>query len=202
MFLGVEGQGGERALCFSGWNALESLDWDSLSTTNLSPDEVRVLRNLYSSGSSIPLKQRNNLDLQWATYTERNEQERVSPLIVQIAGNDPQKMSLAARLILQRTNRNVNPDDLDRYFGAVQGIDVNCGCPQSIARSGRYGAYLMEESLDNVCNILSQLRRDLPPHIGVSAKIRIPDGGSRSREAVDVLRNRIHRMIDAGYVNF
>lgn len=52
-------------------------------------------------------------------------------------------------------------------------IDLNLGCPQQIARRGRYGSFLMEEQ-ELICEIVSTLHRELP--VPVSCKIRIfPD---------------------------
>jgi len=112
------------------------------------------------------------------------------PLIVQIAGHDPQTMSKAAKIILERTNL---PQSAAKgcYHGPVAGIDVNCGCPQAIAKKGRYGAFLMEESEDLVCDIISTLRKDLPSNIGVSCKIRLPLQENK-------LQERICKLIDAG----
>jgi tRNA-dihydrouridine synthase len=84
------------------------------------------------------------------------------PLIAQIAGHDPATMLQTAQTILDLTEGNVD------------GIDVNLGCPQTIARKGRYGAYLLRE-IDTVTDILSTLRQHLPSNVGVTAKIRIPD---------------------------
>ena len=62
------------------------------------------------------------------------------PLIVQFAGHDPQVLLAAARHV---------QDHCDA-------IDINLGCPQGIAKRGRYGAYLMEE-LDLLHDIVSTL---------------------------------------------
>ena len=51
------------------------------------------------------------------------------PLFGQLAGHDPQVVLSAARLI----------ED------SVSAVDLNFGCPQAIARKGRYGAFLLEE---------------------------------------------------------
>jgi tRNA-dihydrouridine synthase len=138
-------------------------------------------------------------DTRWTPYSEGGYVNRnnKAPLIVQIAGHDPLVMSEAARLILERTN---TLSDEVMYSGAVGGIDVNCGCPQAIARSGRYGAFLMEDSPNTVYTILSRLKKDLPKNIGVSAKIRIPEGASKTTEGKQLLKDRIIRMIDSGYV--
>lgn len=55
--------------------------------------------------------------------------EEDRPLVVQIAGHDPEMMLAAAKLV---------EDHCDA-------IDINLGCPQGIAKRGLYGAFLMEE---------------------------------------------------------
>ncbi|KAA8494530.1 tRNA-dihydrouridine(16/17) synthase NAD(P)(+)-like [Porphyridium purpureum] len=51
------------------------------------------------------------------------------PLVVQIAGHDPELMLACAR-------------ELQTHCDA---IDINFGCPQHIARRGKYGAFLMDD---------------------------------------------------------
>lgn len=159
----------------SGLNALENLDWDRWKQNDLSNDDL----SLEQQGGEVS---------RWSSYHESG------PLIVQIAGHDPDTMSDAAKIILDRTNSCLNENE---YEGPVSGIDVNCGCPQGIARKGRYGAFLMEESLDTVCSIITKLRQDLPTNVGVSCKIRIPtEVGTADGNAI--LKTRIERLIDAG----
>ena len=50
------------------------------------------------------------------------------PLIVQFAANDPDFLLQAVKYVEK---------DCDA-------IDLNCGCPQGIAKKGNYGAYLLE----------------------------------------------------------
>jgi tRNA-dihydrouridine synthase len=86
---------------------------------------------------------------------EINPQDR--PLVVQIAGHDPQVMLQAAKMV---------QDHCDA-------IDINLGCPQGIAKRGCYGAFLMEE-LDLLYEIVSTLVQGL--NIPVFCKSRIyPD---------------------------
>jgi tRNA-dihydrouridine synthase 1 len=101
------------------------------------------------------------------------------PLMVQLAGNSVDMVLRAAQYVLDQTD------------GKVDGFDLNCGCPQGIARKGRYGAFLMEEDTDLVCRILSALRQELPANIAVSAKIRLP-------VTDEMLVARMPKLLDTG----
>lgn len=56
------------------------------------------------------------------------------PLFVQFCGNDADTVLAAARHIEDQ----------------VDAVDLNFGCPQRIARRGKYGAFLMDD-LELVC---------------------------------------------------
>lgn len=101
------------------------------------------------------------------------------PLMVQLAGHDADIVVKAALMIYEHTN------------GKLTGVDLNCGCPQGIAKKGNYGAFLMERDADTVYEILRALRAHLPPTVAVSAKIRLP---LDDRE----LEDRICRLVDTG----
>ena len=76
------------------------------------------------------------------------------PLFVQFCANDPQILLGAARLVQDRCDA----------------IDINLGCPQRIAKRGRYGAFLMDE-LDTVEAMVRTLHDNLD--IPVTCKVRI-----------------------------
>ncbi|CAI6088902.1 unnamed protein product [Clonostachys chloroleuca] len=76
------------------------------------------------------------------------------PLFVQFCANDPEYLLEAAKKVAP-------------YCDAV---DLNLGCPQGIARKGRYGAFLQEDQ-DLIFRLINTLHRELP--IPVTAKIRI-----------------------------
>ncbi len=130
-----------------------------------------------------------------STYQENG------PVIVQLAGNDVHTVTRAAKIIIE--------DQADH--DSVSGFDLNCGCPQSIARKGRYGAFLMEESVDTVASLVSSLKETLPSHVAVSVKMRLPSTDEtganslfhlQSKYHLDILKTRIHTLIDAGMDSF
>ncbi|MCJ1484975.1 hypothetical protein MMC06_005148, partial [Schaereria dolodes] len=85
------------------------------------------------------------------------------PLIVQFCANDPEELLQAAKYV-------------QPYCDAV---DLNLGCPQGIARSGHYGAFLQED-WDLVYKLINTLHNNLD--IPVTAKIRILETKERTLE--------------------
>lgn len=75
------------------------------------------------------------------------------PVLAQFCSNDPQHLLAAAQIIAQE---------------GVDGVDINLGCPQRIAKRGRYGAFLMDD-LPLVERLVSTLAKVFhllspPPH--------------------------------------
>jgi len=120
-------------------------------------------------------------------------------LIVQLAGNDPSMIVDAARIVLDHANSDNN--NKIKEDEVVTGFDLNLGCPQSIARKGKYGAFLFEEDEDLVYRILQQLRLSLPSSIKVSAKIRLPLNDD-DNDTHQILRERITKLINIGGIDF
>mmetsp|Transcript_100263 Transcript_100263/g.189055 ORF Transcript_100263/g.189055 Transcript_100263/m.189055 type:complete len:428 (+) Transcript_100263:57-1340(+) len=77
------------------------------------------------------------------------------PLFVQFCGDDPD--------ILIRAARHVETAGIDA-------VDLNCGCPQGIARKGHYGAFLLSEA-DLLTGIVRRMDAELS--VPVTVKMRL-----------------------------
>ena len=78
------------------------------------------------------------------------------PLLAQFCANDPDVLLEAATMIAPYCD----------------GVDINFGCPQRIAKRGNYGAYLMDD-WKTVEALIRKLDEELP--VPVTAKIRVYD---------------------------
>lgn len=77
------------------------------------------------------------------------------PLIVQFCANNAQTLLEAAKHVENKCD----------------GIDINLGCPQEIAKRGRYGAFLQDD-WDLIGDMVRILRNNLRNDLAVSCKIR------------------------------
>eukprot|EP01071_Lankesteria_metandrocarpae_P004469 Lankesteria_metandrocarpae@DN3564_c0_g1_i2.p1 len=96
------------------------------------------------------------------------------PLIAQFSGNDGATIATAAKHLI----------------GEVDGIDLNFGCPQHIARRGNYGAFLLDKP-DLMVNIVKDIKKSL--NLPVTCKIRKVDADDRAK-TLDLTR----RLEEAG----
>ncbi|KAJ7221424.1 dihydrouridine synthase-domain-containing protein [Mycena pura] len=76
------------------------------------------------------------------------------PLIVQFCANDPDYLLTSAKVV-------------EKHCDAV---DINLGCPQDIARRGRYGAFLQDD-WDLIFKLINTLHKNLA--VPVTAKFRV-----------------------------
>ena len=77
------------------------------------------------------------------------------PLLAQFCANDPGTLLAAAQMVQDRCDA----------------IDLNLGCPQRIAKRGRYGAFLMDDQ-PLVARLISHLAANLK--VPVTAKVGLP----------------------------
>ena len=97
------------------------------------------------------------------------------PLIAQFCGNDKNALLEALKLV----------------EGHVDGVDINCGCPQMIAKRGGYGAFLLEEDDgDLIVDIVKHLSTRM--NVPVSVKVRILPTGIQDSLLL------YERLVDAG----
>ena len=87
------------------------------------------------------------------------------PLIVQLAGDDEESLCAAAVAFARL---------------GCDGVDLNLGCPQGIARKGHYGAFLLPETA-LIARLVGALARALAP-LGVvaTAKVRLLESRERT----------------------
>lgn len=88
-------------------------------------------------------------------WCELDGDEKIDrPLVVQFCANDPDYLLQAAKLVEDKCDA----------------VDLNLGCPQGIARKGKYGAFLMED-WDLISKLIRTLHENL--NVPVTAKIRV-----------------------------
>ena len=97
------------------------------------------------------------------------------PLVAQFCGNDKDVMLHAMKFL----------------EGQVDAVDINCGCPQTIAKRGGYGAFLLEEDNgDLIVDIVGHLAKHM--NIPICVKVRILPSGIENSLIL------YKRLVDAG----
>lgn len=113
------------------------------------------------------------------TFTTRPSD---TPLVVQLAAHDPDLAEATADRVLDVAEKSGNAD-------GVKCFDLNLGCPQKIARKGKYGAFLLENDLAAAVSVVERLST----RGRVSCKVRLLEGRS-----VDESIQSYTRLVDAG----
>ncbi|KAK7036023.1 tRNA-dihydrouridine synthase 1 [Favolaschia claudopus] len=85
---------------------------------------------------------------------EEGDPKTDRPLIVQFCANDPDLLLTSAKVV-------------EKHCDAV---DINLGCPQDIARRGKYGAFLQDD-WDLIYSLINTLHKNLT--VPVTAKFRV-----------------------------
>jgi len=110
------------------------------------------------------------------------------PLVAQFAGHDPAVVCRAAERTLDLAGPHVDN---------IVALDLNLGCPQQIARKGRYGAWLWERDADACVAVIRALRTNFgDDQRAISGKVRILPPGDVDAVAETV--DRCLRLADAG----
>ena len=110
----------------------------------------------------------------------RRDLKRDRPLIAQICGSDPATVIPCVM-------------DLQDY---CDGIDINCGCPQNIAKRGNYGAFLLEKE-ETLLRLVQQLIPVLK--VPLSVKVRLLPSASDPQKP-DLARSLdlYDKLVDSG----
>ncbi|WAQ91990.1 hypothetical protein PtA15_15A383 [Puccinia triticina] len=132
---------------------------------------------LYSDGRQTKYRA-EQLDLGSA---EEGHPSLDRPLIVQFCANHPDTLLNAANLVVNPSSPL--PEDI-----AVDAVDLNLGCPQGIAKKGKYGAFLMDHP-DLITQLISHLNQHIP--VPVTAKYRRFETAEKTESYTD-------RLIEAG----
>lgn len=129
---------------------------------NQSDYPFRILCRKYGANLAYTPMIHSRLFIEQDNYRNKfwTSGRKESPLIAQFCGYDPEVLLKACRLICKD----------------VDGIDLNCGCPQNIARRGHYGAYLLEKE-DVLLKIVRTLSSAPDINVPICVKVRLLPSG-------------------------
>eukprot|EP00891_Asterochloris_glomerata_P000585 jgi/Astpho2/585/fgenesh1_pm.00013_%23_6_t len=138
------------------WRSIGSPKFHVAPMVDQSELAFRMLCRKYGSTAAYTPMLHSRLFLENAKYRDEHfttcKEDR--PLFVQFCANSPATLLEAAKLVQDRCDA----------------VDINLGCPQRIARKGRYGAFLMDD-LPLVEALVSSLAEGLD--VPVTCKIRV-----------------------------
>ena len=145
-----------RANAWVAWRAFGSPRLVLAPMVNQSELAFRLLAREHGAGLTYTPMLHSTLFATSETYRRDNFDEHPSdrPLVVQFCGDDPDTLLSAARYVEARCDV----------------VDLNCGCPQAIARRGHYGAFLLDEP-ELIEAIVRTLSNALT--VPVSVKVRV-----------------------------
>lgn len=86
--------------------------------------------------------------------------EEAGKVVVQICGNDPQVMAMATAICKEK-------------MCGLAAIDINLGCPQAIAKAGRFGSYLHDRRYWPLLTAIIGAMRAECPTLPITCQIRI-----------------------------
>ena len=168
-----------------------ALSWRLLAKSN--GCDIAFSQMMHARNFVNDIKYRNDC-IDWLCYRhisgddalERKAMELDNKLIVQLAGDDPDILVKAAKVI---EDGIIQTNQKSSRASNVAAIDLNLGCPQKIAKRGNYGAYLMKNNRDLTIKCLSDLVSKIKTPI--TCKIRVFDD---DKDTIDFVR----RLEDTG----
>jgi len=145
-----------KPLPFEFWNRLGAPRFVVSPMVDQSELAFRILTRRYGAELAYTPMLHSRLMFEDPKYSAEHFQTcggEDRPLVAQLCGDDPQTVLRAAKILETQ----------------VDAVDLNCGCPQGIARRGHYGAYLLRER-DLICEIIQTLHNNLS--VPATCKIR------------------------------
>jgi len=100
------------------------------------------------------------------------------PLIVQLTSSTPDP-------IIELANYNL-------FKGKIDGIDINCGCPQSCALDGGYGAALLKDT-KHLVDMCAKIAPNIPYPLSIKCRLH---------ESVDKTISILSQLSNVGVKNF
>uniref|UniRef100_A0A182QKF6 DUS-like FMN-binding domain-containing protein n=1 Tax=Anopheles farauti TaxID=69004 RepID=A0A182QKF6_9DIPT len=100
-------------------------------------------------------------------FTTNNDD---TPLIAQFAANNGVDFLSASEMV----------------YPYVDGVDLNCGCPQRWAMAEGYGSALLKTP-ERIADMLAMVRRNMPNSFSVSVKVRLLSN-SNQKETIEMCR--------------
>jgi tRNA-dihydrouridine synthase 1 len=165
----------ERTPKLSSWDLWESMGkprWVCAPMVEQSELPFRLLCKRYGTDLCYTPMFHARLFIEDANY--RAEQfttcKEDKPVIVQFCANDPHIFAAAAQMVA----------------GKCDAVDLNLGCPQGIAKRGRYGSFLMDE-LQLVYSMVKEAHDKAC--VPITAKIRVFDDDAKTLQYAKCLQD-------------
>jgi tRNA-dihydrouridine synthase 1 len=158
------------------WKHLGSPRWVLAPMVNQSELPFRLLARRHGAGLCYTPMLHSTRFASEEQYRIENFDDHASdrPLVAQFCGDDPATLLAAAKHIQDRCDA----------------VDINCGCPQGIARRGHYGAFLLDEP-DLIVRLVSSLVQGLRLPVFLKMRVLPAADGSVDTEATIELARRI-----------
>ena len=144
-----------RELAWDAWRRHGSPQYVLAPMVNQSELAFRLLARRHGATLTYTPMLHSVLFASSDTYRRDNFDEHPTdrPLAVQFCGDDPETLLAAARFVEHRCDY----------------VDLNCGCPQAIARRGHYGAFLLDEP-----ELIERIVRTLAEALSVPVRAPVP----------------------------
>lgn len=137
----------EVVKAFQVWKAAASKDQDTIGESTASSDD-KIEDPSEFGRNNVPQGIAHEDGILFVTDVLPDP----APVVVQLCGNDPARLSQATKALLDLHYSQTVPC-------CLEGIDLNLGCPQSCARTGHFGAFLAEQNPEKAVACIAAMRK-------------------------------------------